>query len=374
MNFKMNGIWKYSHLLPHIDENAKLTLGEGNTPLVKSKQLGRLLGLDNLYFKLEITNPSGSYKDRFASSAISDLIQKGVNFCIATSSGNTGAALSAYCAVAGLKCFICVVDGAPIGKMQQMQVYGAQTLMIKDFGINPNITNEVMNGLNEIAENFGCPVQISAYQYNPSGMAGVQTIAYEIAEEIPAFNGHIFSPAGGGGLALALTKGLNKWRELNPEFKVPKVHCVQPIGNDTIAGPLRRGLDKAQTIPKSMTSISGLQVPNLIDGNETLSACRLTGGNGYTVTDDLVYGCQENLATKAGIFCEPAGAVGFAGLISALENGEINREEHVVCLVTGHGFKDPVSAAKIAEKSNESYFESANDTFKYLASKIKNNN
>ena len=370
----MKGIWKYSELLPHIDENAKLTLGEGNTPLVRSKQLCELLGLENLYFKLEIVNPSGSYKDRFAVCAISDLVQRDIKFCIATSSGNTGAALAAYCAAAEIKCYICIVDGAPIGKMQQMQVYGAQTLMIKDFGINPLVTNGIMIGLNEIAENFGSPVQISAYQYSPLGMAGVETIAYEIVEEIPAFNGHVFSPAGGGGLTLAVTKGFQKWKIINPGFMIPKVHCVQPVGNDTISGPLRDGLNNAQPVAKSLTAISGLQVPNIIDGNETLAACRATGGNGHVVADELVFECQEILAGKCGIFCEPAGAVGLAGVVNALKNGEINKKDDVVCLVTGHGFKDPASAAKVAKKTIGSYFDNAKDTFEYIRSQIKNNN
>src|SRR5690606_34975203 len=100
-------------------------LGEGNTPLVKSRQLGPALGLPNLYFKLEMLNPSGSYKDRFAASAVSELLDKDLKFCLATSSGNTGAALAAYCAAADIKCFLAIVDGAPSGKLQQMQVYGA---------------------------------------------------------------------------------------------------------------------------------------------------------------------------------------------------------------------------------------------------------
>lgn len=374
MNFKMKGIWKYSRLLPQFNEKAKLTLGEGNTPLVKCSRLSSLLGLENLYFKLEIVNPSGSYKDRFAVCAVSDLAQRNINFCIATSSGNTGAALSAYCAAAGIKCYICVVDGAPAGKMQQMQAYGAQTLMIKDFGIDPEVTTEIMNGLNVIAENFGSPVQISAYQYSPLAMSGVETIAYEIAEEIPPFNGHVFSPAGGGGLALAMTKGFSKWKEVAPGFKMPRVHCVQPAGNDTISGPLRNGLNSAQAVSKSLTAISGLQVPNIIDGDMTLLACRATGGNGHIVTDELVYECQESLANQGGIFCEPAGAVAFAGLVNALRNGEIDKKDHVVCLVTGHGFKDPVSAAKIAERSNGSYFEKPDDTFKHIKSQIENSN
>jgi threonine synthase len=374
MNFKMKGIWKYSHLLPHIDEDAKLTLGEGNTPLVKSKQLGKLLGLENLYFKLEIVNPSGSYKDRFAVCAIADLIQKNSRACIATSSGNAGSALSAYSAAAGIKCYLAIVDGAPIGKLQQMQVYGAETLMIKDFGIDANVTNEVMNGLDEIAKSLNIPVHISAYHYSPLAMAGVQTIAYEIAEEIPEFNGHIFPPVGGGGLTFAIIKGFNKWKEVNPQFKIPKVHCVQPEGNDTISGPLRNGLVKAQNVSKSLTSISGLQVPNVIDGNEVLEACRATGGTGYIVADPVVYECQENLAKMEGIYCEPAGAVALAGVLKAIENREIDKKDHVVCLVTGHGFKDPASAAKIAKKSGGSYFNSANETFEHIKSQIKNNN
>ncbi|MEO6136539.1 MAG: pyridoxal-phosphate dependent enzyme [Ginsengibacter sp.] len=368
----MKGIWKYSDLLPQIDEGSKLTLGEGNTPLVKSRQLGALLGLENLYFKLEIVNPSGSYKDRFAVFAISDLAQRNINFCIATSSGNTGAALSAYCAAVGIKCYICVVDGAPIGKVQQMQVYGAETLMIKDFGIDPNVSIEIINGLEVFAQEFGSPVQISAYKFCPLAMAGVQTIAYEIAEEIPSFSGHVFSPAGGGGLTLAMTKGFHKWKEVNPHFKIPKVHCVQPEGNDTISGPLRNGLVNAEAIVKSLTQISGLQIPNLIDANEALEACRHTGGTGYTVTDEVVYECQENLAKKEGIYCEPAGAVALAGVLKALRNGEINKKDDVVCLVTGHGFKDPMSATRITKKSDDRYFNSANETFQYIKSQIKN--
>ncbi len=374
MSFEMKGIWQYSHLLPQIREESRYSLGEGNTPLVKCPQLSALLGLENLYFKLEIVNPSGSYKDRFAACAVSGLAQRNINFCIATSSGNTGAALSAYCAAAGIKCYICIVDGAPTGKMQQMQAYGAETLMIKGFGIDPGVTGEVMNGLSAIAESFSSPVQISAYQYSPLGMAGVETIAYEIAEAIPTFHGHIFSPAGGGGLTLALAKGFQKWKEVQSDFTTPGIHCVQPTGNDTIAGPLRNGSNKAQPVYKSSTTISGLQVPNIIDGNETLTACKVTGGNGHIVTDELVYECQETLANKGGIFCEPAGAVAFAGLVNALKNGEIDKEEHMVCLVTGHGFKDPVSAAKMAKRSNSSYFDHVKDTFEHIISQIKNSN
>lgn len=367
----MKGIWKYSELLPPVKEESKISLGEGDTPLVRSKQLGPLLGLENLYFKLELVNPSGSYKDRFAACALSNLVQQGIKFCLATSSGNTGAALAAYSAAVGIPCYLAIVDGAPLGKVQQMQVYGAETMMIKDFGICSTVSKEVFSGLSATAEQYGSSVQISAYQFCPLGMAGVQTIAYEIAESFPQEAAHIFSPAGGGGLTLAVTKGFHIWKAHYPEYRKPRVHCVQPMGNNTIAGPLRNGAAEAQSVAESSTSISGLQVPNVIDGNKVINNCRATGGTGYEVSDELIYDYQELLATKEGIYCEPAGAVALAGLVKALEMGEINNKEHVVCLVTGHGFKDPVSGERIAGKTNTHYFNNARETIGYIESQIQ---
>lgn len=369
---KMKGIWTYSELLPSFEEDDRITLGEGNTPLIKSRRLGPLLGFQNLYFKLEIANPSGSYKDRFAAAAITELRSRNIGFCIATSSGNTGAALAAYCAAAGISCFLAVVDGAPSGKVQQMKVYGAKTLMIKDFGLDASVTADIMNGLGKLAAAAGGRVQISAYQYSPLGMSGVQTIAYEIAEEMSLFTGHVFSPSGGGGLTLAVAKGFRIWKEYHTGFLIPKVHCVQPEGNNTIAGPLKKGEDSARNIPRSTTSVSGLQVPNVIDGNETLKICRASGGTGHIVADNLVYECQEKLAVTEGIFCEPAGAVALAGAIQALKRGEIDPGDDVVCLVTGNGFKDPLSAVRIAKKTQGLFFDTPKETYRFIENEIEN--
>jgi threonine synthase len=328
-----------------------------------------MLGLENLYFKLEMLNPSGSYKDRFAASAVSELRQHGLRFCLATSSGNTGAALAAYCAAAGIKCYLTIVDGAPVGKVQQMRIYGAQTLMVKDFGLSPSVSSEVFSGLQATARQYGSQVQISAFRYSPVGMAGVQTIAYEVAEQLPAAS-HIFSPAGGGGLTLAVANGFSIWGQDHPGYQKPKVHCVQPTGNDTISAPLRNGLVKAEAVSRSMTTISGLQVPNVIDGDEVIAACRASGGTGFSVADDLIYDCHKNMAVNEGIFCEPAGAVALAGVMKAVENREIRADDHIVCLVTGHGFKDPASGEKITGKGSDYYFKSSQETLNYIESQI----
>ena len=328
-----------------------------------------MLGLKNLYFKLEMLNPSGSYKDRFAASAVSELLQRELKFCLATSSGNTGAALAAYCAAAGIKCYLAIVDGAPVGKVQQMRVYGAQTLMVKDFGLSPQVSTDVFSGLEATARQYGSQVQISAFRYSPFGMAGVQTIAYELAEQLPVAS-HIFSPAGGGGLTLAVANGFDVWGQNHAGYQRPKVHCVQPEGNDTISAPLRNGSDRAEAVARSMTAISGLQVPNVIDGDEVIAVCRSGGGTGFSVTDHSIYDCQKKMAVNEGIFCEPAGAVALAGVMKAAENQEICADDHIVCLVTGHGFKDPASGERMTGKGSDYYFKSSQETLNYIQNQI----
>lgn len=309
-----------------------LCLGEGNTPLVKSRHIGHQLGLPNLYFKMENLNPTGSYKDRFAASLVNTMLQKQQTQCIATSSGNTGAALAAYCAAAKIECLVVVVDGAPQGKLKQMQLYGTELLMVKGFGISASITSRVMEQLEKITKQLSLPLPISAYRFCPEGMVGVESIAHEILDELEGPT-EIFVPAGGGGLTLAVAKGVAA------HSKTARVHCIQPEGNDTIATSLRKNIP-AQAIGLSTTRISGLQVANVLDGDQTIAACQSLGGTGQVVTDERILHWHKQLAFKEGIFCEPAGAVALAGVEKALQNKEIDPQAHLVCLITGSGFKD----------------------------------
>ena len=148
--------------------------GEGNTPLLRSRRIGPAVGINNLWFKLETGNPSGSYKDRFAAAAISHMIAEGQKTCIATSSGNNGAALAAYCAAAKIRCHISVVEAAPDAKLLQMRAYGAEVIRVPGFGLNPEITSQTFDGLLEQGGLPGHALQISAYRYSPKGMAGVE--------------------------------------------------------------------------------------------------------------------------------------------------------------------------------------------------------
>ena len=262
--------------------------------------------------------------------------------CVATSSGNTGAALAAYCAAADLRCRIAVLETTPVNKLQQMLVYGAEVFRVRGFGMDPECTARVLDLVTRLGSSPGHAHQISAYAFSPVGMGGVESISRELADQLPE-TGHVFSPGGGGGLTLAVARGYR-------DRKSPAIHVVQPEGNDTMAGPLREGANRAREVSCS-TQISGLQVASVIDGHEVIAACRSTGGNGHLVTDEASWNVQARLAREEGIFCEPAGAVALAGALQAAAHGEIEKDTGVVCLVTGSGFKVIESLEKMTEDS-----------------------
>jgi threonine synthase len=324
-----------------IDLPSQIHLGEGRTPLLRSRRIGPSHGLSKLFFKLESINPTGSYKDRFAAAAIADMLQLGKRRCIATSSGNTGSALAAYCAAAGLYCEILVVEKAPAEKLKQMAAYGAKLFRVAGFGIDDEITCAVFNWVMKQGQLADTAVQISAYVYSPVGMKGVQSISHELVEQTPDGLHHVFVPAGGGGLTLAIARGFAELPD-NQIVTRPRIHCVQPQGNDTIATALRTGKTQANAV-NCTTSISGLQVASVLDGNEVIQACRATGGMGHLVTDQQVWDMQRRLAREEGIFCEPAAAVSAAAAIRSVASGEINPGDRICCIVTGAGFKDTPS-------------------------------
>ncbi len=339
-------IWRFADWFDASGPEFRITLGEGNTPLVKSKSIGPKAGLDNLWFKLESVNPSGSYKDRFATAAISDMRAKGKTLCLATSSGNTGSALAAYCAAANIDCRIAIVETAPAGKLKQMMAYGANIFRVQGFGPDPRVTGEVFEMLNLAGKSAQSMLQISGYAFSPVGMSGVQTISYELAEQSSAPIEHVFVPAGGGGLTLAIARGFRKLVELDKLAVSPAVHCVQPAGNDTIASRLRHGAHEGQIV-QCQTHISGLQVPTIIDGTQVIHECRKSGGTGYLVHDSDVWEMQKRMAREEGIFCEPAGAVATVAALDARIKGELTGTSHAVCIVTGTGFKDETSLDKM---------------------------
>jgi threonine synthase len=335
-------IWRWPRGIEAVDQQSQLSLGEGETPLIRSRAIGPAAGLDQLWFKLDHCNPTASFKDRYAAVAISHMRAAGQTRCIATSSGNTGASLAAYCAAANISCHIALVETAPLGKLQQMLAYGAKIMRIRGFGLDIDVTASVFDRLVDIATAPDAALQISAFRYSPLGMSGIRSVSFELNEQVSGTIDHVFCQAGGGGLAMGTAEGFLQLAEEGAIARAPRVHAVQPAGNDTIATPLREGSLTGRDV-NCTTKISGLQVASVTDADGAILACRNTDGTGYLVDDESVWTIQQRLARDEGIFCEPAAAVSVAGALRSLEIGEISPDSVIVCMITGSGFKDPAS-------------------------------
>ncbi len=281
------------------------------------------------------------------------MLKDGKKRCLATSSGNTGSALAAYCAAAGISCEIVTVETAPSEKLRQMAAYGARIFKVHGFGPDPDTTRRVFAWVQQTGNRNDSSLQISAYCFSPVGMAGVETISHELTAQLPTGIDHVFVPAGGGGLTLAVARGFDR---APSNFSRPRIHCVQPEGNDTIATPLRSGAPKARSVTCT-TKISGLQVASVLDGDAVISACRNSGGTGHLVSDNAVWETQRRLAREEGIFCEPAAAVALVGALNAFSAREIPPDDRVVCIVTGIGFKDLQSIDRMVADNDWPVFD-----------------
>jgi threonine synthase len=320
-------------------------LGEGNTPLVPSAHIGPSLGLANLFFKLENCNPSGSYKDRFVAAEVSRLLRLGATGCLATSSGNAGSSLASYCARYGISCAIVVNEHAPAGKLEQMQAHGAKVFRVRGFITSPDVTTTVFDCLSQLGKKRQLPLVVSAYRYCPEGMAGVESLSRELAQQLNNSIDHVFVPIGGGGLFSAVCLGFQ-----NSAAPRPRVHAVQPKGCSTLLASFERGDSEIRPV-ESTTQISGLSVPYDIDAGLALGLLREMNGTAFGVDDEEVLEAQRLILSREGIYCEPAAATSVAGLVKAVQQGIVSRDGHVVCLITGHGFKDPNSIRVAAARN-----------------------
>lgn len=333
--------YRYGRYLPGIDPKTALDLGQGGTPLVPSRAIGPSLGLSGLHFKLESLNPTGSYKDRFAGLAMAEVLGSGTGRCVATSSGNTGAALAAFAAAAGLPCALYVSENAPAGKLAQMLAYGADVYRVKGFTIDAAESQRIGAVLKEQSAARGLVIYITGYAICPGPMEGIKTISYEINDALGPVD-DVFVPVGGGGLFVATSRGFADLVADGTLAASPRMHVVQPGGNDTIATPLREGRGEARGVTTS-TRISGLGVAYVLDGDTVINHAQQTGGNGHLIDEDRIFEVQRRLAREEGILVEPAGAVSVAGAIAAAERGELDPDARTVCILTGHGFKDPAA-------------------------------
>ncbi|MEM2209473.1 MAG: pyridoxal-phosphate dependent enzyme [Nitrososphaerota archaeon] len=333
------GIWKYANILPYVDEKFRYSLGEANTNLHKSIWIKKDLKIDEIWFKDETTEPTGSYLDRSSALFISMISSLGYKNIITYSTGNLGASLSAYSSKAGLKMQVYIRPGIDLGKLYQMIAYGAEVNIIKNFK-------------EEIIEKEDTAIAI---EYNPIINEAKKTIMLEIFfqlnQDLPDY---IILPMGEGGLLYSTFKMLIEIRSLiKSKINKMKIIGVQPEGCAPIVKAFEKGLDSIEMEHESRTKIFDLSVMNPKFGNAALKAIRETNGYAISVSDNEIFNATMILAKKEGILAEPAASLTLAGLIKLRKIGEIERDSRIVCVITGSGLKDPKIMKEIALKESK---------------------
>ena len=334
------GMWKrFGAVLPPCPAEAVVTLGEGGTPLVRSERLAARLGLKRLWFKLEGCNPTGSFKDRQMTVAMSLGRAWGRRRYATVSSGNVGVALSAYCARAGCEALVWAAEDTAAAKLRQITVYGAQLYLA------PAPTAATMDayfalytGLRDFAARHGLVAMISARPVNPYMVEGSKTIAFEIAAELGGVPDEVFCCVGGGGCLGGVHKGFVELVGLGQAGTVPRIHGGQRA--DHGHAPIDR-------LDQPPWRDGGFYRP--LDGAWAWQAIRASNGRLHRLDAAEITRAQALLATEEGIFAEPQGAYAAAALLQAVAAGAVAPEAAVVCVVTGAGLKDMQAVERFAD-------------------------
>ena len=323
---------RYRSFLPVTRATPLITLGEGDTPLVRSRFLEKQFGCGELYFKLEGCNPTGSFKDRGMVVAVAKAVESGSQSIICASTGNTSASAAAYGARFGLKTIVIIPKGKiATGKLAQALVYDAQII-----GIKGNF-DEALHIVRALTQKY--PVTL-VNSLNPYRIEGQKTAAFEIIDDLGDAPDYLFIPVGNAGNITAYWKGFIEYHGAGQASRTPRMMGFQAAG----AAPIV--LDKVVKRPKTIAT--AIRIGNPASWQKAIAARDESGGTIDCVTDDEIMNAYNLMATKEGVFGEPASAASLAGLIKLAKKKDFSGQR-VVCVVTGTGLKDPGLPAKYAQ-------------------------
>lgn len=337
------GIDRYRPLFP--TSTPLPFLGEGDTPLIPNRRLGRSLGLERLFFKNEGRNPSGAFKDRAGAMMAALAIGAGAGGVVTASSGNTATAASAYCAAAGLRCLVLLEPGNPPAKLRQALATGATVLPIEGvFSHGPEGTRDIIL---RVAERLRYYPGFVWAPINPYILEGIKSVSYEIAARLPGAPDVVVCPVGGGDMLTAQWRGYLELERAGVIHRPPRMIAVQSVDAPPLLKAFQHGDARVPPLPYAKSRISGINVP--FTGEHALAAVRESGGVVAGITDDDAFAMQRRLGTEEGIWVEPASAAPVAALPQLLAEGHIQPGETIVCLLSGAGFKDALLANADAE-------------------------
>ena len=315
----------YPDLLPVTSATPIITMGEGDTPLVRSNRLGRELGCTELYFKLEGCNPTGSFKDRGMVMAIAKALEEGTKAIMCASTGNTSASAAAFGAYCDIPTFVLIPKGeVAMGKLAQAMIYGAKVIMI-----DGNF-DAALGMVREFTQRNDVTLVNSV---NPHRIEGQKTAAFEIVDKLGGAPDMLFIPVGNAGNITAYWKGFREYQDLGRSQALPRMMGFQAEG----AAPIVRG----EPVARPQTIASAIRIGNPATWNGAIEARDGSGGVIDAVSDDEILEAYRLLANKEGIFCEPASAASFAGLMKMHRQGMDLSDKRIVCICTGNGLKDP---------------------------------
>ncbi|MBR1754738.1 threonine synthase [bacterium] len=322
---------KYKNFLPVSEKTKIITLNEGNTPLIKADNLAKNLNLKaEIYLKFEGSNPTGSFKDRGMTMAVTKAVESGSDAIICASTGNTSASAAAYGAKAGLKTFVLIPDGyIALGKLSQAMMYGAEIIAIK------GNFDRALELVREISDKY--PITL-VNSVNPYRIEGQKTAAFEICDEIGVPDYH-FIPVGNAGNITAYWKGFKEYKELSVTDKLPKMMGFEAAGSAAIV--------RGERIMTPETIATAIRIGNPASWQKAEQARDESNGVIDCVTDEEIIEAYKLIASLEGVLAEPASAASVAGLIKYKD--KISDGAKITCTLTGNGLKDPDSAIKYAD-------------------------
>jgi len=327
----------YRDFLPITTATPLATLGEGDTPLIRSGTLEKQLGCGELYFKLEGCNPTGSFKDRGMVVAVAKALEGGSSTIICASTGNTSASAAAYGARFGLEVVVIVPKGKiALGKLAQAIAYGARIITVK------GNFDQALQLVRSLVQKH--PVTL-VNSVNPYRIEGQKTAAFEIVDVLGDAPDYLFIPVGNAGNITAYWKGFVEYKQAGKASRAPKMMGFQAEG----AAPIVK--DKIIARPKTLAT--AIRIGNPASWKMAVAARDESGGVIDSVTDGEILAAYKLLASKEGVFGEPASAAPLAGLIKMTERGLNLCDKKVVCVITGTGLKDPSIPTKYVEPFSE---------------------
>lgn len=320
---------KYRSFLPVTEETPVVTLYEGNTILLPATRLSEKLRI-SIHLKFEGQHPTGSFKDRGMTVAVSKAVEDGSRAVMCASTGNTSASAAAYAARAGIKCAVLVPDGyVAMGKLAQALIYGADVIAVK------GNFDAALQLVRKITQEHPLTLVNSL---NPYRIEGQKTGAFEVCDQLGFVPDFLALPVGNAGNITAYWKGFQEYAAAGIVEKTPKMLGFQAAG----AAPIVKG----EIVPEPKTVATAIRIGNPASWQNALGALRESQGRIAAVTDEEIIAAYRLVARTEGLFVEPASAAALAGVIKLASEGFFPLSSQVVCIMTGHGLKDPDTTLK----------------------------